>query len=51
MWPLPGARQDFLRREWTSIHPQNLQHKMCLAYKMCRDKDEAETEMEGRAYQ
>jgi hypothetical protein len=31
----------------TSTHPQNLQPKICHAYKMCRDKDE--TEIEGTA--
>jgi hypothetical protein len=31
-------------RQETSNHPQNLRPKICPAYKMCRDKDEAESE-------
>jgi hypothetical protein len=27
-----------------SIHPQNFQPKICLAYKMYKDNDEAETD-------
>lgn len=27
-----------------SIHPQSLQRRICLAYKMCSDKYESETE-------
>lgn len=29
---------------WSPVHPQNLSPKMVLAYKMCRDKNGAETE-------
>jgi hypothetical protein len=43
-YPPLVARQDFQREEGTSIHPQNLQPNIYLAYKIFRGKDGAETE-------
>jgi hypothetical protein len=41
-WPPSVDRKDFQRKENDinpSIYQQNLQHKICLAYKMFRGKD------------
>jgi hypothetical protein len=39
-WPLPEAGQD---SQWIATYSQNLQPKLCPDYKMCRDKDRAES--------
>jgi hypothetical protein len=43
-WPPPVYRQNYQWRDKDTNTFTNLHHKMCPAYKNCRDKDRAETE-------
>ena len=42
--PLSVASRTPSRGIRTPTYPQNIPPKMCFAYKMCKDKDRAETE-------